>query len=87
MSETLDVTFSKDMLVIYVTLWDVFWKSADVSKKLKKMTIFADNASYNYWGKVLNIFCHDLGKQTEWNIRVDVSVFQLLICHICFNSI
>ena len=54
MSETLHVTSSKDMLVIQVILWEnVFWKSADVSKIMQKMMIFVENASYNYWAKVL----------------------------------
>ena len=43
MSETLHVTSSKDILVILK-------KNAEVSKK---MAIFADNASYSYWARVL----------------------------------
>ena len=48
MPETLHVTYSKDMLVIHVTLWEiVLWISAEVSKKSQKIMIFADGASYN----------------------------------------
>ena len=48
MRETLHVTYSKDMLVIHVTLWEIaLWISAEVSKNLQKIMIFADGASYN----------------------------------------
>ena len=65
MPETLHVTYSKDMLVIHVTLWEiVLWISAEVSKKSQKIMIFADGASYNLKKKTKK-------KQTLWPLFMD----------------
>ena len=66
MPETLHVTYSKDMLVIHVTLWEiVLWISAEVSKKSQKIMIFADGASYNLKKKTKK------KQQTLWPLFMD----------------
>ena len=55
MSETLHVTSAKDILAIRVTLWENVLKKAQALPKNCKKTFFAENATYDYWAKVLYV--------------------------------